>query len=256
MKMIHTVPPPQVLSALTTANWRDLSGRRDAERGNWLWQAGRYTEAADAFERSAALLAKTGLLVLAGKIHGALGLGLLAVDPARARENLRRAVAAAEAPVTGQHDRYPDVSVVYETLVWSLAGEVGTPRTGMTPPPSIDALHLVERSRSRQLLRMLGGTIPAPPDAHGHLYLAERAAADRYGETARQVEAARDQASALAAFRRFRAAADELDACRDDLRDASLAGAEYVQLRRGQPLTYDDIRELLASTGAPDPQAR
>ena len=230
-----------------------MSGRRDAEKGQRLWQAGRYDEARQAFERAASRIEANGLVPLAATVRGRLGLSLLTIDPVRAVENLRYAVDLVESTLTSAHDPHMEINAVYEVLVWQMAQR--THGNALDTGNGVATLHLVERSKSRRLLRMLGEAVPMPHGVAETLYQEERMLMDRYREAQHAVAAATGQDAASVALRQLRSVGADLDKCRDALRDAGLGGAEYVQLRRGQPMTYQELCELLPA-GRPRDQAR
>ncbi|TDO46723.1 CHAT domain-containing protein [Kribbella sp. VKM Ac-2527] len=101
---------------------------------------------------------------------------------------------------------------------------------GWPEQPYAEALMLVERARSRVFLQLLGEALPEPLDSsEEELFAAERAAYKAYRN----------------------ASPDRVRQARDALEEtwAGLAstddGAEYAALRRGDPISYPEIQELL-----------
>ncbi|MEW2397110.1 hypothetical protein [Streptomyces sp. NPDC046862] len=124
------------------------------------------------------------------------------------------------------------------------------------PPPDAEAraLEVVERSRSRALLDVLGETLTIPVSGELEpLARRERKALDELRSRRAALVSiggtAAEDADALAGVRRaeyrLRAVQDEIEATGD-------AGAEYLQLRRGTPIGFPEIRALLREASGMD----
>ncbi|WP_405983254.1 hypothetical protein [Streptomyces sp. NBC_00158] len=125
------------------------------------------------------------------------------------------------------------------------------------PPPDAAALALahMERSRSRTLLDALGETVPVPAPAGLEDLAAEegRALAEfrkhRAGLAVLGGSAVADISAVVAARR----AENRLLRVRQQIRDSGPAGAGYLDLKRGTPLGFAAIRELLRESAVSSP---
>ncbi|GAA5705409.1 hypothetical protein [Streptomyces avermitilis] len=122
------------------------------------------------------------------------------------------------------------------------------------PPPDAEAqaLELVERSRARALLDVLGETLTIPvASALEPLAREEQEALAELRELRTRLVslggAAASDAETLAAVRR---AEERLRAIRNEIEATGPAGAEYIELRRGTPIDYGEIRALLREMGS------
>ena len=112
---------------------------------------------------------------------------------------------------------------------YGLSGE------GWPEQPYAEALMLVERARSRVFLQLLGEALPEPADSSDEeLFAAERAAYNAYRNASPD---------------KVRQARDALEETWVDLASTD-AGTEYAALRRGDPISYPEIQELLRADPA------
>lgn len=121
-------------------------------------------------------------------------------------------------------------------LLTAAASATGQPR------PSIAAFDLAERSRSRLLLEQLGTTHLRSEHVPEQLVRRER---DDMAEIERQRSAMKAVGQRVAALAAARDARTRLNATWHDIAANGVRGAEYVQLRRGDPLTFADLGPLV-----------
>lgn len=133
-------------------------------------------------------------------------------------------------------------------LIISFAGSKGFPER-----PYVEALRVSELARSRALLELLAETAQlAPADEIAELAAQEAYALEQYllqrerleGDIANP-ESVVDSASAT----QLGLAMEEVAATRAALVSSGSVGAEYVQLRQGNPLHYEELQNLLPPNG-------
>jgi hypothetical protein len=110
--------------------------------------------------------------------------------------------------------------------------------------PRSAAFELVERSRSRSLLELLG-TAVAPPAGSAPADLLQREEEARRAVAESQAEVQQRGASELLLLR-LRATLHTLETVQNELAETTGPGEEYVGLRRGDPMAFDEVRRLLA----------
>ncbi|MFI9383415.1 CHAT domain-containing protein [Kutzneria sp. NPDC052558] len=117
---------------------------------------------------------------------------------------------------------------------------------GMPDRPIARALEIIERSRSRVLLELLGADAPAPQGLEGLVKrerdLMREAVASAADVTPDRVPFTHQHSNAWWAR-------DELNRAWRDIAATGPAGAAYVAMRRGDPAGYDEIRAILGSLG-------
>jgi hypothetical protein len=225
----------QYIPTIDTSDWAYGPARTLAERAARQWGFGRYEAAADAYERAAGLLVRDGYEHNALNVRRRLGRGLYSIDPPRAIRNLTAALDLQEQarlevldPEVRMH-LGGDTEDTYEDLVNLLAAA--------GPQQSTRAFELVEHGRSRSLLELLGDGLPAAGHLSPELAAEERAADER-------LRALREGRRDITGLQKLRQARDALVAVWDRIA-ADPASAEYATLRRGDPLTFEDVREML-----------
>jgi len=225
----------QYIPTIDTSGWAYGPARTLAERADRQWGFGRYEAAADAYERAARLLVRDGYEHDALNVRRRLGRALYGIDPPRAIRNLTAALDLQEQarlevldPEVRMH-LGGDTEDTYEDLVNLLAAA--------GPPESTRAFELVEHGRSRSLLELLGDGLPAAGHLSPELAAEERAADER-------LRALREGRRDITGLQKLRQARDALVAVWDRIA-ADPASAEYATLRRGDPLTFEDVREML-----------
>ncbi|GAA4260389.1 hypothetical protein GCM10022255_088840 [Dactylosporangium darangshiense] len=225
----------QYIPTIDTSDWAYGPARTLAERAARQWGRGRYDAAADAYERAAGLLVRDGYEHNALNVRQRLGRALYGIDPPRAIRNLTAALDLQEQarlevldPEVRMH-LGGDTEDTYEDLI-NLLAAVG-------PQESTRAFELVEHGRSRALLELLGDGLPAAGHLPPELAAEERAADER-------LKALRAGRRDITGLQNLRQARDGLVAVWDRIA-ADPASAEYATLRRGDPLTFQDVREML-----------
>ncbi|MFF4191980.1 hypothetical protein [Nonomuraea sp. NPDC001831] len=238
----HATDP---LPVTDLSSWSHDASRSLIRSAAEMWVRGDHETAGATLERAADALEADRLPALAVQVLLQLGVAQRAVDPPRAYRNLRRALEIRETLRGGLLGA--DLRMLfgggsedlYIELVLLLGEAAFFPGEAWPPHPSRAAFELVERARARSMLELLGTALD-PPDglpyapltaAEGEL-LAELSQAEESGDTART-----------------RSVRDRLGEVWRRLAEAGPEGAEYAQLRRGEPAGYDDIRRLLTAQG-------
>lgn len=263
-----SLPLPRLVG---TRLWALSEARYIAERGLMWWMLGKHDRAADDLERAAAEFEVRHQPLDARWIHYTLGMALYWIDRSRAYRNLVRALYLQERvrDQTAGEDLRIDAGASIEhltaVLIWMLvqAGGApgdpdsvpansghppssGQPNTGLPALPLARAFELAERSRGRVMLELLGQStaLRAAPEI-GELVVAER---EILSDLARRRAGplADDPRAALSAVRDAR---DRLTAIWDEMAATGQHGAEYVQFRRGDPVSFADVRPLLDPGG-------
>ncbi|MFI6182746.1 hypothetical protein ACIA8R_44970 [Nonomuraea sp. NPDC051191] len=250
LEPLHPLPLPLIMG---NEQWPDSEAKRITDRAVLLWTAGVHEQASDELERAAALFEKTDRPLDARWIRYVLGLALYRADPPRAYRNLTASLDLQERirdQVAGEDLRIEaggSTEHLSAVLAWFLVrtGE----RAGAGPLPLARAFEFIERSRSRVLLELLGQNLPlaAGPELRG-LVAAEREAD---AELARSRALPAGTVDPQAALTAVLAARRRLTALWDEIAATGRHGAEYAQLRRGDPVSFDDIRPMLAPDGRP-----
>ncbi|MEV4285796.1 hypothetical protein AB0K40_09855 [Nonomuraea bangladeshensis] len=250
LEPLRPLPLPLMMG---NGQWPDSQAKRITDRAVLLWAAGRHEQASDELERAAALFEETHRPLDARWIRYVLGFALYWTDPPRAYRNLTSSLDLQERirdQVAGEDlriDAGGSTEHLSAVLAWFLirTGE----RAGAGPLPLARAFEFVERSRSRVLLELLGHNLPLLAGAELHdLVAAERAADAELARSRALLAGAADPQAALAAVL---AARERLNALWDEIAATGRQGAEYAQFRRGDPVTFDDIRRMLAPGGSP-----
>ncbi|WP_043633804.1 hypothetical protein [Nonomuraea candida] len=242
--------PPEIAPLYSVAGWGRLPARRRAERGIKLWADGQYGEAARVLEKMAEKLERDHLYVPLIEWRARLGRALTAIDPPAAYRNLARALEWQDRIRGHVHD--PEIRVqradrAGEISDWLLhlvvrdRGELGYGGDWPDRPKAV-AFTLAEGARSRRLLEMLGESVPARP---GDLYEAEREAMAAYQAALTSLVTSPGRRTSEA-YSRLQASRNRLERHWRELAESGPAGAEYVQLRSGSPLTYDEVRRVVA----------
>jgi hypothetical protein len=204
-------------------------------------------------EIMARFLEQYHLLLEAYEIRLRLGTALWTDDPSGAYVNLQRAIELQEqarALILDAELRVNvggSVSWVYERLIRLLTvdgKEKTSARAAWPKRPIQEAFELMERSRSRVFLELLGADLAL--STPGTEQLQQLAAHERAAYEAYRHE--RDRLAAtphVVALRGLRAARDVLEATWTKIAREGPAGAEYAQLRRGEPVKLAEVRLLL-----------
>jgi hypothetical protein len=159
---------------------------------------------------------------MAAQVLIQLGLVQRIVDPPRAYRNLRRALEIRESIRDDVLDadlrmRFGGAAEdLYVELVHLLDAAAFFPDPDWPEHPEVEMFQLVERARSRSMLELLGDAVAPLLDEERRL-------------------AAPDD----------RAARGELEDVWRRIAETGPAGAEYVQLRRGDPASFADIHRML-----------
>ncbi|RSN05748.1 hypothetical protein DMB42_27835 [Nonomuraea sp. WAC 01424] len=233
------------LPVTNLSSWSHDGSRGLIRAAAELWVRGDHDTAGTRLEQAADALEADRLPAMAAQVLLQLGIAQRAVDPSRAYRNLRRAMEIREALRGGMLGA--DLRMLfgggsedlYVELVRLLNEAEFFPGGSWPPHPARTAFELVEQARARSMLELLGTALdpPAGPSyarltaAEGEL-LAEWSRVEESGDTAR-----------------MRSVRDRLGDVWRRLAEAGPEGAEYAQLRRGEPAGYDDIRRLLAAPG-------
>lgn len=231
--------PVPVIDLSTWGHGRSAGKVRTAMQS---WVGGEHETAGALLEETADALEADRLPGQAARVLIQLGMAQRAVDPPRAYRNLRRAMELRESlrgELLGADLRMlfgGGSEDLHIELVRLLHEADFFPGESWPAHPARVAFEIVERTRARSMLELLG-TALEPPDAPAYAgpaaeereLLIELSQARESGDTARtrSVRARLDDV-----WRRMAAAGPE--------------GAEYAQLRRGEPAGYDDIRRLLS----------
>lgn len=133
----------------------------------------------------------------------------------------------------------------YETAAMALVAQGPSDARGWPRHPITEAFELVERARSRVFLELLGGSAAqaVPAELTGLAEEEEEAA-----EAFRQAVQAQDGVSDTerpAALEYMRAARTRLDDVWRELNESGADGKRYAQLRRGEPVSIDEVRGQL-----------
>jgi CHAT domain-containing protein len=236
------VPGPHRLPDFPKA--LDFPGRRLTIRGLNQLNAGDAAGAIPVLLDGAERAARDGHLNWVVQAHaGLVDAYLDQADPGAAYRHVRLALRAREQI----HERVLDpddridvagrTSDLYAIGVHLLVIAGDQELTGEDWPmqPYAEALMLVERARSRVFLQMLGEALPLPAEPSVRAFVAaERAAYQAFQEAGPD---------------RVRQARAHLEAAWDELADTD-AGAEYVALRRGDPVSYPEIQQVLRTEAA------
>jgi len=219
--------------------------QRMIDRGTSLFRRGRHTEGAQELRAAAALLENNSQQLTAMGVLAELARLQTPTDPRAAFETLNEALRLQERfrdEVVDEQLRL-QVNGWFETLhshqiglLTAAAGATGQQR------PSIAAFDLAERSRSRLLLEQLGTTHLRSEHVPDQLVRRER---DGMAEIERQRSEMKAVGQRVAALAAVRAARTRLSATWWDMAAVEVRGAEYVQLRRGDPLTFADLDPML-----------
>ncbi|MET8453747.1 hypothetical protein [Streptomyces sp. NPDC005209] len=208
-----------------------------------LWASGNHDAAATMLEKAADALERDRLPAMAIQVLSQLGIAQRAVDPPHAYRNLRRALEIRET-LRGSvlsadlRMRFGGGSEdLYIELVQLLHEAEFFPSASWPQWPAREAFELVERARARSMLELLGEAL-GPPAQGPYAALAE---------TERELLAELFSAEEARDTTRIRSVRDELDGIWRQMAAIGTVGAEYAQLRRGEPAAYYDIRRMLGA---------
>lgn len=249
---------PTQLLFLGARFWPESRAKELIVKGMRQWRAGRRDAAEATLREAAGLLRDSGQVPFAYWVMVQLGRAQYVPAPARAhrslmealdlRELLRDQVLDARLRMTAGGSAEGLYAVIVRLLVESdptgqPASEPAGDPDGWPACRAAAALQLVERGRSRSMLELLGQNLPAHvgPE-HAELVRAEEAARRRLAGCQDALATAAPGEEAIV---RLRAARDELRDVLDSLAAVDERGAEYAQLRRGDPRSYDEIRRML-----------
>jgi hypothetical protein len=243
---------------LSTRFWPESRAKDLIVKGMRQWRAGRADAAESALREAAGLLRDTGQVAFAYWVMLQLGRAQYVRAPARAHRSLMEALDLREL----LRDQVLDTRLrmtaggsaegLYAAIVRLLIGgdtasgsaDSSAGDSGEWPPRrTATAFELVERGRSRSMLELLGQNLPAPAGPeHAELVRAEEAAMRGLADCQAAIAAGAPGEEAIV---RLRAARGELREVLDRLAAVDGRGAEYAQLRRGDPRSYDEIRRML-----------
>ncbi|RSM73308.1 hypothetical protein DL991_31670 [Amycolatopsis sp. WAC 01375] len=219
--------------------------QRMIDQGTKLFRRGRREEGAQKLRAAAVILERNSQQLIAMGVLAELARMQTPTDPRAAFETLNEALR--------QQERFRD-EVIDEQLRLQVNGwfeilhshQIGLLTAAADasgqPQPSIAAFDLAERSRSQLLLEQLGSTSFRAEHLPGRLVRRER---DDMAEIERQRAAMKTAGQRVAAVAAVRAARTRLNVTWQDMTDTGMSGAEYVQLRRGDPLTFTELGPLL-----------
>ncbi|MEV1005020.1 hypothetical protein [Nonomuraea sp. NPDC050202] len=249
LEPVHPLPLPLIMGS---EQWPDSEAKRITDRGLTFWTAGHRERASDEIERAAALFEETHRPLDARWVRYTLGLALYWTDPPRAYRNLVKSLDLQERirdQVAGEDLRIEaggPTEHLSAVIAWLLIrdGEVET-----APLPLSRAFEFVERSRSRVLLELLGQNLllRAGKDLDELIAAEQEAQAELARHRALLGGSADPQAALAAAL----AAREKLNGIWDEIAATGRDGAEYAQFRRGEPVSFDDVRPMLAPDGRP-----
>ncbi|MEV0236081.1 CHAT domain-containing protein [Nonomuraea sp. NPDC050786] len=219
--------------------------QRMIDRGTRLFRRGRHAEGARELRAAAALLEKNSQQLTAMGVLAELARLQTPIGPHAAFETLNEALRLQERfrDEVVDEQLHMQVNGWFETLhshqigLLTAAGSA----TGQ-PHPSIAAFDLAERSRSRLLLEQLGTMDLRTEHIPDQLVRRERDGMAEIERHRSEMKAVGQRVTALAAVR---AARTRLSATWRDMAAIGARGAEYVQLRRGDPLTFADLGPVL-----------
>ncbi|MEV4399956.1 hypothetical protein [Nonomuraea sp. NPDC049607] len=250
--IVHDAYGPTQVLFLGTRFWPESRAKELIVAGMRLWRAGRPDAAETALREAAGLLRSTGQTTFAYWVMLQLGRAQYAPAPARAYRSLTDALDLREL----LRDQVLDARLrmaaggsaegLYAAIVRLLVGDgpgADAGADGWPPGRATAAFELVERGRSRSMLELLGENLPAHvgPE-HTELVTAEEAARRRLADCRAAVGTGAPGEEAVI---RLRTARGELREVLDSLAATGERGAEYAQLRRGAPRSYDEIRRML-----------
>ncbi|MDI3389520.1 CHAT domain-containing protein [Streptomyces sp. B-S-A8] len=224
----------------------DGPARRLVERGMERWRRGRRSEAAQDLRAAAKLLEANSQQLMAMDILMELARVQTKDAPQAAFDTLGDAL--------GLRERFRD-EVVDEQLRLRINGWFEDLHTrqiallatasgaGWPERPARAVFDLAERSRSRLLLEQLGDTTVLRADAvPAELVSRER---DQLAQVRRRRAAMGTPGERIQALEAFRAARDRLARTWREMAATGAHGAEYAQLRRGDPLSFPEVEPLL-----------
>ncbi|KOX21239.1 hypothetical protein ADK67_27715 [Saccharothrix sp. NRRL B-16348] len=219
--------------------------QRMIDRGTTLFRRGRHAEGSRELRAAAALLESNSQQLIAMGVLAQLARLQTPIDPRAAFETLDEALRlqkrfrdeVVDEPLRLQVNGWFETLHSHQIgLLAAVAGETGRSR------PAVAAFDLAERSRSRLLLEQLGTTHLRADHVPDPLVRREREAIEEIERLRPQMRAPGGHVAALAAVRAARA---RLSATWQDIAAVGVRGAEYVQLRRGDPLAFADVGPLL-----------
>ncbi|MEV0225421.1 CHAT domain-containing protein [Streptomyces sp. NPDC050704] len=225
----------------------DGPARRLVERGMDRWRRGRHVEAAQDLRDAAKLLEANSQQLIAMDV-------LMELARVQTKATAPRAAFDTLSAALRLQERFRD-EVVDEQLRVRINGWFEALHTrqiallatasgaGWPERPAPAAFDLAERSRSRLLIEQLGDTTVLRADAvPAELVSRERDQLARVRHRRAAMGTPGEQIQALAAFR---AARDRLAQTWQEMAATGASGAEYAQLRRGDPLSFAEVEPLL-----------
>ncbi|MFB4263114.1 hypothetical protein [Nonomuraea sp. GTA35] len=246
-----TLFAPSSAPAIALDGWPPSQARDRAALGRRMWDLGRRDQAEALLMEAARLLRAGDQLITAFYVLLELGRAQHGTAPSRAYRALDQAAEVYETlrmRILDDELRLSTGAAVERLTLLTLDLLLDAPGgDGDSWPraPRAEAFALIERARSRELLELLGTTVPpagtAPPDLLAAEARARRAVADRRAALA----VADTPAGSESALRGLREALSALSAARARIAAVDLAGEEYVSLSRGTPLTFAEVKALL-----------
>ncbi|KAB8176799.1 hypothetical protein [Microbispora catharanthi] len=241
---------PSSAPTIALDSWPPSQARDHAALGLRMWDLGRRDQAEALLMEAVRLLRASDQLVAAFYVLLELGRAQHDSAPWRAYHTLNQAAEVYETlrmRILDDEVRLSTGASIERLTLLTLGLLLDAPEGGGPWPrtPRAAAFALVERARSRGLLELLGTTVPpgatAPPDLVAAEAEARRIVADRRAALA----AAGTPAGSEAALRGLRDALSALARVQDRIAAVDLAGEEYVNLSRGTPLTFAEVKALL-----------
>ncbi|MCF1594311.1 CHAT domain-containing protein [Streptomyces muensis] len=224
----------------------DGPAQRLVDRGMERWRRGRHAEAAEDLRTAAELLERNSQQLIAMDVLMELARVQTDVDPSAAFDTLEVALRLQE--------RFRD-EVVDERLRLRINGWFEVLHTrqiallatasgaGWPERPAVAAFDLAERARSRLLLEQLGDTADLRADALPTALV--RRERDQLAEVRRRRAAMGTPGERVRALAAVRAARERLAETWREVAATGAGGAEYAQMRRGDPLRFAEVEPLL-----------
>ncbi|MEU5992043.1 CHAT domain-containing protein [Spirillospora sp. NPDC047418] len=224
----------------------DGPAKRLIDRGEQHWRRGRLDDAAQDLSEAAALLEEDSQERTALQVLMELARRQAKHDPLAAFETLNGALKLQER----LREKADDEQLRMHVNGWFEAlhtRQIALLSTGSGPGwperPALSAFDLAERGRSRLLLQQLAETADLGADGvPAEMVHRERT---QLAEVRRRRASLNSRGEQIRALAELRAARRELADIWRTLARTGTRGAEYVQMRRGDPLTFTDVEPLL-----------
>ncbi|NRQ34542.1 hypothetical protein HII36_22255 [Nonomuraea sp. NN258] len=246
-----TMFAPASAPTIALSDWPPSQARDRAARGLRMWALGRRDKAEALLLETAQLLRTSDQLITAFFVLLELGRAQHGTAPSRAYHALDQAAEVYETlrmRILDDELRLSTGAAVERLTLLILDLLLDAPGgDGDSWPraPRAEAFVLVERARSRELLELLGTTVPPGSTTPPHLLAAEAEARRAVADSRAALAVAGSPAGSESALRALRDALSALSAAQARIAAVDLAGDEYVSLSRGTPLTFAEVKTLL-----------